>query len=410
MLRLTTILILTLTFAASSFGIVRRDDRDDSRYLELADGYPMVCRVGGGMGTLIDSIWVLTAGHVAYDATPEQTVIRFGQREVVVAQVVVHPDFAVEGKHRDIGLIKLAQPVLDVPVAHLYRNQDELGSQNTFVGDGYTGTGIDGPTKGERVMRAAHNTVDSVSSGWLRYTFDAPPDGDDLEGISGPGDSGGPALLVKGDSLFVIGVSAYNDGNPECTYGSHEFYCRVSDEVDWLDGVMSGQITPEPRSRMMRFGENESGVSTAASEEVIEVSVPDSENARLVTVLKQLVASIDSNSQTDYLALFVPKLVDKKRAASDPLEGLHTFLVSACAKRGPIAGFHPLSDQGIQIPESDFPMRPIVFHLKDGISGYFGIALNDGGLIDHFSVFIQTGICPKGKACDETVPLEELAH
>ena len=62
----------------------------------------------------------------------------------------------------------------------------------------------------------------------------------------------------------------------------------------------------------------------------------------------------------------------------------------------------------MNIPDSKYPMRPVVFHFEDGMPGYFGIALDDSGKIDHLSVFVQDGICPEGKACTQIHSLEAL--
>ena len=51
-------------------------------------------------------------------------------------------------------------------------------------------------------------------------------------------------------------------------------------------------------------------------------------------------------------------------------------------------------------------MRPVVFHLQDGTSGYYGIALDDAGKIDHLSLFVQKGICAEGADCARGRELE----
>ena len=58
--------------------------------------------------------------------------------------------------------------------------------------------------------------------------------------------------------------------------------------------------------------------------------------------------------------------------------------------------------------QSPFPMRPIIFHLEDGTSGYIGVALADAGQIDHLSLFVMENICPDGAACTQTRSLEDL--
>ncbi|HBZ39023.1 MAG TPA: serine protease, partial [Balneola sp.] len=60
-----------------------------------------------------------------------------------------------------------------------------------------------------------------------------------LEGISGPGDSGGPALWFDGDQAYILGVSSHQNGRgmgkPEGVYDVYEFYTRVSEFTDWIE-------------------------------------------------------------------------------------------------------------------------------------------------------------------------------
>lgn len=105
----------------------------------------------------------------------------------------------------------------------------------------------EGPVRRDRVLRATNNVVDRAVESFLVFDFDAPPDGADLEGISGPGDSGGPAYLVKPDgTIFVAGVSSGQDSRKtgkEGVYGVTEYYARVSSYAGWIDSVMQ---PPQP--------------------------------------------------------------------------------------------------------------------------------------------------------------------
>lgn len=114
----------------------------------------------------------------------------------------MHPDWVSRGglaSRRDIALLKLDRPVKGVEPVSLYARDDEAGKVVTFVGRGWAGTGLTAPVRDlERDLRGATNKVDEVNGTSIRMVFDAPPGGTDFEGISGPGDSGGPALLEIG--------------------------------------------------------------------------------------------------------------------------------------------------------------------------------------------------------------------
>jgi len=82
---------------------------------------------------------------------------------------------------------------------------------------------------------------------WITFKFDAPPESTDLEGISGPGDSGGPALLEVDGKAYVIGVSSANDdagAEGPCRYNSTEYYARVSPTVEWIRATIKQGVSP----------------------------------------------------------------------------------------------------------------------------------------------------------------------
>jgi hypothetical protein len=125
---------------------------------------------------------------------------------------------------------------------------DELGQVVTFVGRGDTGTGLTGPTTQDHKLRAATNIIERVEGSTLVFRFDAPADENvtPLEGISGPGDSGGPALIETADGPRVAGLSVASSGRPKGRYGALEFYSRVSPELAWIQAITSPAGAVEP--------------------------------------------------------------------------------------------------------------------------------------------------------------------
>ncbi len=164
-----------------------------------------------------------------------------------IKQKIVHPDFDMSrGIANDIALLELEKPVPGVELAKVYESDDEVGKRIIFAGTGWAGTGdkgmADGAINKDRKMRAAENLVNGVrQDGFVRFTFDGPDSKDalPLEGISGPGDSGGPALWFDGDQAYILGVSSHQDGKgmgkPEGRYGVDEFYTRVSAFAEWIN-------------------------------------------------------------------------------------------------------------------------------------------------------------------------------
>lgn len=235
-----------LFFSSLSGPIVMRHDVDDSEYIELANKYAgSVVRLNAGCGTFIRENVIITAAHVA--SIPEiGNDVTVNGVKYAIKKNIVHPGFNMQRSlANDIAILILEENVPNVEIAKLYPGSDELGKDIIFAGTGWAGTGdkgmVDGAINKDRTMRAAQNRVNGITeSGFIRFTFDEPGSEDalPLEGISGPGDSGGPALWFRGDQAYIMGVSSHQNGRglgrPEGVYGVYEFYTRISEFSDWI--------------------------------------------------------------------------------------------------------------------------------------------------------------------------------
>jgi hypothetical protein len=246
--------VLALLVRPSAHAIVMRDDRADAAFLSLGENYAPTTvafrrasspEAPGDAGTLIDARWILTAAHVAAGLAPGDLADVSGQVHTI-SRVVLYPDWRGNADFRvDIALVELSEPVTGVVPAAIYRGSDEAEAVVTLAGRGGTGTGSTGPVAEDGKLRAATNRVDVVEETILRFRFDGPTDPNvtELEGISGPGDSGGPAYLVRGSILFVVGVSSAQSARPtgglRGRYGVLEFYPRVSYFAEWIESTLA---------------------------------------------------------------------------------------------------------------------------------------------------------------------------
>jgi hypothetical protein len=196
-----------------------------------------------------------------------------------VERVVLHPEW--EQAHlNDIGLVKFTQPVAGVEPVALYRADDEAGQVATLVGRGDFGTGLTGATLMDGRLRAATNRVEKIESGSLWFLFDAPdsPNVTPLEGVSGPGDSGGPAFLEVDGVPQIIGVSSFSIGlgsDPPGPghYGIWDTYTNISSFQDWIDETMANEV-----------GDSDSDAAPEVDEVGPEAAEPQSDNSTSIAL------------------------------------------------------------------------------------------------------------------------------
>lgn len=242
---------LTLSVSIESNAIVIRHDVDDKRYLASASAFPPLATLynQGGHGTLIAPTWVVTAAHTTFCLDPDY-IIRVGEQLVRVKARYSHPKYKLDGKH-DIALIELTQPVQGIKPAERYTGTEEKGTLLSIIGVGGTGNGLLGQTISSKhnkgVLRLAENRVVSNNDSDLMFVFDRGDQAAELEGVSGNGDSGGPAFLKQDDHFVLYSISSRtgswfrNIGE----YGVKEIYTRISSHNQWIDQII--QSTPEER-------------------------------------------------------------------------------------------------------------------------------------------------------------------
>lgn len=255
-LQQTVLACASLALSATAWPIVISHQADDAEHLRLASDYPAplvlsrnAAGSANGMGTWIAEDWILTAAHVAEGFRVGDPIGDEGS--LVVADVVVPPGW--QAKMIDVGLVRVTGSPSGVDVVPLCARDNYAGETVVFLGAGDIGTGQTGPTGADGRMRMAKNTVTMADELFLLFEFDAPgsPAAIDLEGISGPGDSGGPAYVVRENDVCVVAVSSGQDakatGGAPGRYGVVEFYSRADTQHAWIRSIIEPSAGDEPQ-------------------------------------------------------------------------------------------------------------------------------------------------------------------
>ena len=246
--KLVSTSLLFLSFTGTLNAIVMRHDVDRNEY--LLDQIKYQSAVYGDIcsATLIAPRWVLTASH-CFANSLGNNINSFGNVQadnisVPVRKVHIHPASTIPAQGEtihDFALLELTEPLYELEPVRPYEKRDELGKVMKLAGYGYTGTGETGGVENcfPCSLRGADNRVIEVNDYHLRFKFESPEDSDVLllEGVGGPGDSGGPVYIETSEGLFIAGVSSFGGNH----YGDVDNYTRVSSHLDWMLEVMGDE-------------------------------------------------------------------------------------------------------------------------------------------------------------------------
>jgi hypothetical protein len=253
MLKLSLVLsALAGSVVGSVHDLILRDDVDHDRSVAKAGDYSGLAHLNfitprgfrEGEATLIPDQWLLTAAHVTRRLEAGH-VISVGDEDAAVAEVIRHPDWRPgPGGGPDLALVRLASAIEETAPVELYTESDEVGQEVILLGLGDYGDGTSGPVGNDGRVRLATNRIDAVNEYSIVFDFDAPDSGEatEFEGVSGPGDSGGPALIETEDGVYLAGVSSGQERGSAAgrgRYGVIEHYTRVSRYADWIEQTLT---------------------------------------------------------------------------------------------------------------------------------------------------------------------------
>lgn len=250
------ILYILTILQFSLFGVLRRDDLPDIKYIKLADGKAFspvgIVEGGGGIGTgfLIAKNIVITAAHVVYKREKAKFSIfssyTYGWKSYE-GDIHIHEKFTQEKDedgntthlNNDIALIILKEEIKQIEPASLSDERDLIHKEIIGCGFGQNGTGITGGKSIDRKKRAFTNIIEEIGE-WSNEEyyicfFRSPCDATcitSMEGCGASGDSGSPVFIdtVGGKKVigFIVGLS--NKGK----YGAINLIVPINRYKQWI--------------------------------------------------------------------------------------------------------------------------------------------------------------------------------
>ncbi|VVC36247.1 Serine proteases, trypsin family, serine active site,Peptidase S1, PA clan,Serine proteases, trypsin [Cinara cedri] len=215
-------------------------------------------------GTLISEQFVLTAAHCIYSTLGNPVKVRLGELnlqknndgasplEVLIDEIIVHPDYVSPSKYYDIALMRLDKIVRfnnHIRPACLYNNANIPSHKVTATGWGSIQYG---DQSSEDLLKVDINIIDNAKCNQLyesekkrktlnRGIIDSMICAGDLAGGHDTclGDSGGPLVIrsEKNACVFnLIGITSF--GKSCATENSPGVYTRVSAFIPWIEKIV----------------------------------------------------------------------------------------------------------------------------------------------------------------------------
>ncbi|GJQ80494.1 hypothetical protein Trydic_g12387 [Trypoxylus dichotomus] len=196
-------------------------------------------------GTIINSLWVLTAAHCMFGKTISRIKVVVGTNlldsggvATRIQRVVTHPNFMNTGvRPNDIALIRLAYALTysNTIAAASIELEDPVSTTDVTV-IGWGATRRNG-TSSNRLRRLSTTTITPVACKRYWPTVTANQICTKLERGKGPedGDSGGP--LIDTSTKILLGVASFISFS-----GTRpDVYTRISEYMPWIEDTINPQ-------------------------------------------------------------------------------------------------------------------------------------------------------------------------
>lgn len=213
---------------SDSYGIVRKDDTNDSEYLNLGKKFESVVRIetdnSFGSGVLLDRCTIITSAHNIKNKKNIKSIVEY--TEYLPKKIVYHKDL-------DLAIIKINDISQEYIKLELY-TKEYLNQEFIMVGYGFTGVGSKGYSIRDFKKRGAIVTCSVLNKGFGECVF-LKDDGIQTGGAAAPGDSGGGVFKdnkLAGIITYVTGKGG--DGKGDSSYGDKSAFIPMNLAEDWV--------------------------------------------------------------------------------------------------------------------------------------------------------------------------------
>uniref|UniRef100_A0A182SDX2 Peptidase S1 domain-containing protein n=1 Tax=Anopheles maculatus TaxID=74869 RepID=A0A182SDX2_9DIPT len=219
-------------------------------------------------GTILDQNIVLTAAHCLMTASGliarERLVVQVGRNRLRVAsqraqehealELIVHPDYNVNGIQHDIGLIKLATDITYTnyiqPICLWNRGEDQnaiVGLRGTVIGFGYDETDTPTDTLREATIPVV-SSITCIESNREAFATQLTSEMFCAGGRDGVGacngDSGGGLFFQYDDVWFIRGLVSFTKPRQDaliCDTREYTVFTDVAKYLRWIEQHLRGK-------------------------------------------------------------------------------------------------------------------------------------------------------------------------